>query len=423
MSESSEGKKIDEDVSPLNMSDEELENMAFPETEDPAPEEDDDADTDSDNDGSADNDDIEPEVDEEDDADDSDDEDEDPEEDAEDDEEPKEEEEDPEEEPEEDDDKSSDDGGKKDETGDDEDPADDGKDKDGGKDKADPDKATGDVDYKSEYDRLLAPFKANGKDMQVQSVDDALTLMKMGANYNKKMAGLKPNLKLMKMLENNKLLNEEKLSYLIDLDRKDPEAIAKLLKDSGINPLDVDVAKDTEYKPGTYTVDDKEVELDSVLDDIRESGSFKETIDIISNKWDDSSKKVVLADPGIIKVINEQVGNGIYAKIMTKVESEKMLGRLTELSDLEAYKAIGDVIQSEGGFDQVGASDNKPSDDQDAKTVKKALKAKIDPKLNEKRRAASSTKGGGNKRKKAVAFDPLALSDEDFEKASASYAM
>ena len=417
MADPAANEELEEGVSPLDMSDEELEKLPLPgEEEDPAPEDNEDADDDNGNPVS--DEDGDKEVDEEED------------EDLEDEEEegdkdpldPELEEEDADNKNSNNDD-ASDEDDNDDETGDDKDPAGDEKDEDGGKDKADPDKDTGDVDYKAEYARLLAPFKANGKDMQVQSVDDALTLMKMGANYNKKMAGLKPNLKLMKMLENNKLLNEDKLSYLIDLDRKDPDAIAKLLKDSGINPLDVDVEKDTEYKPSTYTVDDKEVELDSVLDDIRDTSSFQETVGIISNKWDDSSKKVVLADPGIIKVINEQVGNGIYAQIMEKVESEKMLGRLTELSDLEAYKAIGDAIQKEGGFDQVGASDNKPAEDLEVKTVKKALKAKIDPKLNEKRRAASSTKGGSGKRKKAAAFDPLALSDDEFEKAAASYAI
>ena len=58
------------------------------------------------------------------------------------------------------------------------------------------------LDYKAEYEKLLKPFKANGRDIQVGSVDDAIALMQMGANYNKKMAALKPNMKLLKMLEN-----------------------------------------------------------------------------------------------------------------------------------------------------------------------------------------------------------------------------
>ena len=89
------------------------------------------------------------------------------------------------------------------------------------------------VDYKAEYDRLVAPFKANGREITVKSVDDAIALMQMGANYNKKMSALKPNLKLMKLLENNGLLDETKIGFLIDLEKKNPDAINKLIKDSG----------------------------------------------------------------------------------------------------------------------------------------------------------------------------------------------
>ena len=61
------------------------------------------------------------------------------------------------------------------------------------------------VDYKTEYERLLAPFKANGRDISVKGVDDAITLMQMGANYNKKMAALKPNLKLLNFIRTKKI--------------------------------------------------------------------------------------------------------------------------------------------------------------------------------------------------------------------------
>ena len=63
------------------------------------------------------------------------------------------------------------------------------------------------IDYKAEYERLTQSFKANGKEIAVANVDEAISLMQMGANYNKKMAALKPNLKLLKLLENNKLLD------------------------------------------------------------------------------------------------------------------------------------------------------------------------------------------------------------------------
>jgi len=265
------------------------------------------------------------------------------------------------------------------------------------------------INFEDEYNKLIAPFKANGKDIQVNNVDDAITLMQMGANYNKKMAGLKPNLKLIKMLQNNDLLDEDKLNYLIDISKKNPDAIQKLIKDSGIDPFDVEEEAKKEYKPNTYTVNDKEVELDSILDEIKDTESFNTTLDIVSNKLDNESRSIILEQPGIIKTINDHVQSGIYQQINTVIESERMLGRLAGVSDLQAYRTIGEKIQAAGGFTQAG-----PSDNQSNKTVKKT----IDPKLRNRKKAASSTKASATK--KVADYDPLSMSDEEFNKLAAN---
>ena len=273
------------------------------------------------------------------------------------------------------------------------------------------------IDYKVQYEQLLSPFKANGKDIKVDTVEDARSLMQMGANYNKKMAALKPNLKVVKMLDNHGLLDEKKLSYLIDLSKQDPGAVKQLVKDSGIDPLDIDT-DNIVYNPNTYNVSDSEVALDGILDDIRDTSSFNTTIDIIGNKWDEESKDMIAKDPNIIKVINEHVGSGIYKKVSEVVERERILGRLNGLSDIEAYKQVGDAINSSGGFgDPVQATKTQPISTSKSNSVNKANNP-VDPKLKDKRKAAGSTKSKPSKAKPQ--FDILSMSDEEFEKMSAS---
>ena len=275
-------------------------------------------------------------------------------------------------------------------------------------------KETTAVDYEAEYKRLLAPFKANGREIQVKSVDDAVALMQMGANYNKRMAALKPNLKMLKLLENNGLLNEEKLSYLIDLEKKNPAAINKLVKDSGLDPMDLDADKAGEYKPKIHSVDDREIDLDTVLDEIQDSPTYTQTLEIVSKKWDGASKQTVASTPQLLKVINDHVANGIYDLINQEVERERMFGRLNGLSDIEAYRKVGDAINARGGFNHLVSNQGKPN--QEPVVVQPKPKALADDKLNEKRRAASSTKPANVSTTAASDFNPLALSDEEFSK-------
>lgn len=268
--------------------------------------------------------------------------------------------------------------------------------------------SSGTVDYKAEYERLLSPFKANGREMQVDNVDEARTLMQMGANYNKKMAALKPSFRIIKTLENNDLLDEEKVNFLVDLvSKKKPEALSKFIKDAGIDPYDLNTDESTEYKPESHLVSDQEMELDEVLREIQTTDSFQRTMDEITGKWDQASKQVLLGNPQLIAAINDHVGSGIYDQIMATVDKERLLGRLVGLSDLEAYKQVGDAIQARGGFAQ-------PSEPTPKRTVRQ------DPKTKSRKRAAAPTKGrpsqGG-----APDVNPLALSDDEFEKISSKF--
>lgn len=269
----------------------------------------------------------------------------------------------------------------------------------------------GAVDYKQAYDKLLAPFKANGKDIQVKDVDEAITLMQMGANYNKKMAALKPNLMLLKLLENNGLLNEEKLSFLIDLDKKDPAAINKLVKESGLDPMDLDAEKADGYKPQQRKVDEREVELDTVLDEIQTTPSYERTIEIVGKSWDKTSRQVISDSPQILKLINQHVAAGIYDLVATEMERERLFGKLGGMSDIEAYRQVGDAMAARGAFNSLGRQEEKKEPEKVIVTPKPAKED--DEATKDKKRAAGPVKAA------TVAapvqdFNPLSLSDEEF---------
>lgn len=268
------------------------------------------------------------------------------------------------------------------------------------------------VDYKAEYEKVFAPFTANGKQMQVQTAEEAITLMQMGANYNKKMAALKPNLKLLKLLENNGILSEEKLSFLIDLDKKNPDAITKLVKDSGLDPLEMDVSK-SDYKPNTYTVHDREIELDSVLSDIQDTPTYNKTISVVGTKWDGESKKIIVENPQLIKVINDHMANGVFDLISNEVDRQRALNRLNGVSDIEAYRLVGEEMHTRGALKPASQPAQKAPG-----TVREPVptKPKVENQDTRSKKLAASTPKAAAPVKNDLDFNPLALSDEDFAK-------
>lgn len=261
-----------------------------------------------------------------------------------------------------------------------------------------------------ELAKLFAPFKANGKDIKINSVDEAIQLMQMGANYNKKMAALKPVLKVARMLENNGLMDENQVSFAIDLIQKKPEAIAKLLKDNEIDPLNIDLDRSSDYKDGTHIVNEAQLKVEEVLEQIKETPTYNRTINVVTKEWDDSSRQILATNPEIIVDINSHIESGIYDMIQSEMERQRLFGGLKGLSDIQAYKAVGDTLNAQGKFDQVSANSEKTPE------VKPKTSSKPDPKTIAKKQAAAITKDSKPAQKNDSNFNPLAMSDEEFEK-------
>lgn len=213
-----------------------------------------------------------------------------------------------------------------------------------------------DFDYKAGYEALLAPFKANGKMVQARNAEEAIALMQQGANFTRKMQELAPHRKLIQMLQNNDLLDEGQLSFAIDLVKKNPEAIKKLVKDAGIDPMEIDVDAPSQYKEGNHRVSDAEVRFNAELGDLKSTPEGNATLGVIHQTWDDASKQELFNTAGLMSTINEQRSTGIYDRIVGEIEHLKTLGKIgPDVPFLQAYKAVGDHLMQHGGFDDLKA--------------------------------------------------------------------
>lgn len=264
-----------------------------------------------------------------------------------------------------------------------------------------PEEDESDATGSEELARILQPFKANGKEIQVKNVDEALTLMQMGANFTKKMQALQPNMKVLKTLEKHDLLDESKLNFLIDLNRGDPKAIAKLVQEAKIDPVDLE--EDVEYTPNDHQVSDEAVRLNEVLDSLESTPTYAKCIDLVGNQWDVASRQTLQKEPGHITAINEHMQSGIFDVINGEMERVKMLGGLSGLSDFDAYRAVGARLMQEGKL-------NAPKPVPVATTP---LDKPKDDVRSSKRKAASAPKPA-RKVTKPAEPNPLAMSDEEF---------
>ena len=253
------------------------------------------------------------------------------------------------------------------------------------------------VDYKSIYEQVFKPFKANGKEITPKSVEDIISLMQMGANYTKKMQLMAPMKKVVQSLDNAKI-DEQELNFLIDVSKGDKEAIKQLLIKHKIDPLEIDLDGDNTYSPKNNIASDEDVEFNDTLMDIHDS--LPKIQEILNKTWDDNSKKAILKDPRLMRALHEEVQMGRFDEVQKRLEAEKTFGRYKGISDVDAYIDLVSKMEQE------------------------RMKTKTQPttestkKIPDKSKAAP-TKGKTSKSSSSLtAKDLLSMSDDEFNKLS-----
>lgn len=300
--------------------------------------------------------------------------------------------------------------------------------KDGDKASDPADKAK-EADDSAEGFSVPKTFKANGKDIELRNPEEALKLMQMGANFTRKMQEIAPHRKILMMLQDNKLLDEGKLSFYIDLENKNPEAIKKFIKDSGINLNEIDLDSDSNYIAGNNLVSDDEASFRTVADDVTSDPAGKETVAVINTTWDTVSKEVLWKEPELLKVMHEQRQSGIYAQITAEIDRQRALGQIPASTPfLSAYKAVGekmvaDVIaaaeseKTNKGQEGSGAEGGKAAEAEQKPNPVATRAASPKPAIanGDKAAAASSTRSTPETGKK-VPVNPLSMDDDTFLK-------
>lgn len=266
------------------------------------------------------------------------------------------------------------------------------------------------IDYEDFYKKILTPFKANGKEIKLNTPEEAIRLMQMGAGFGRKLQDLQPHLKTIKMLEKADLLDEAKLSRLIDIQNKNPEAIKALIKESGIDPLDLNVEDNVTYTPTDHSVKNDEFAFSEALDEVSRLPEGPQTLKVINDTWDQESKNLLWNSPELLGVIQTQRVNGLYDQITTEIDRQKLLGHIPNQTPLlQAYKIAGDYLQANNLF-KINPVEATP-----AKVVATTTGKVKSPVANsEAAKAASSTPS--TTRKASVIKNPLEMADEEFMK-------
>ncbi len=253
--------------------------------------------------------------------------------------------------------------------------------------------------YEASFNELMKPLNVSGKETEVKSIDDMRNLANMGIDYSRKMRDIKPLRAIGETLTQAGIMkdgqvDEAVLMRLVDINNGNPEALAQLMKEKEIDPLDMET-EDISYAPTATMATQQNVEIQDVERELVNRNSVDLVIGELE-KLDDASKQFFNETPSNLLKLDDDIKSGSYEKIMGAVRYEKDMGRLTEMSDMEAYIQMAQSGGSEKPQTPAPTQDTRPS--------------------VAKRKAAGITKRAPARKNVQKEYDFVNMSDEEFEK-------
>lgn len=265
-------------------------------------------------------------------------------------------------------------------------------------------------------------FKANGREYEF--TDDEIReqfprIFGQAMDYTKKMQALKPWRKTIDAIEGAQLSHDD-VNLMIDVLKGDKDAVAAVLKRTGIDALEIDVER-SRYVPKDYGRDDKALAVKDVIDEISGDAEYSTTYRILNKEWDDDSFREMTNDPDLIRLLHIDVKSGMYDRVQPIAEKLKVYDR-GRRSSLDYYKEAARVY-----FNEQAQEEARRAEHEKARVLKEsefANKARMKDVKNqqqqrvavkqeaEKRKAAAPTKKVAGTKK---VIDYLDDSDEAYE--------
>lgn len=206
------------------------------------------------------------------------------------------------------------------------------------------------IDYAAAYSQIIGrTFKAGGKEVTVNTPEEAVQLMQMGVGFHQKSAKLAQHQRIIETLKEHELLDESRINELIDISKKNPEAIKALVQSAGLEPHQLIPSGDAQpYTPGNHVLPDEQLQFRTSVDNIREQGGT-EFLTHVAQDWDVTSRAEVYKDPRALDLLYSHKQSGIYDKISSEVERRKVFDpSVANLPFVHAYLAVGNDMHEKG---------------------------------------------------------------------------
>ncbi len=249
-------------------------------------------------------------------------------------------------------------------------------------------------------------IKANGMNVKA-TLAELEEGFKRGMNYTQKMQELAPHRKNMYLMNENNLTTED-LALLASAKKGDKTAIAKLLSDVKVDPLDIEPGDAANYTQPNIDESINKQEFEQVSAAIMSDQDNAPIVENALQTMPNDMYEMVYGDPMKLNALYDDVKTGVYTKVMPEVIKQQTLYGVREPT-IATYLKIAQ--QMAGESQQSGGSEQQ--------VKKEPAPVQNNEELNAKRRSAGTAPRGKKTapKMKYTQADLDSMDDEEFDKA------
>lgn len=255
--------------------------------------------------------------------------------------------------------------------------------------------------YKEFYEKVaLAKFTANGKEVEgFKDPADLIRAQQMLHGYSDKMKVFKEYKPFLKALEERKITSDtDKFNLAMSLLDGDPEAIKKVLKDKGIDPLELDL-DDIKYTAKNVLPSQAQMLIEETYEQAENIGVGEKFTRVINKDWDVKSLQELVNNNAVRNDLLQHLSDGTYDIVNNEIKRMELLdatGALDNMSSIEKYRAAVLRLQQRNVQKPATQASHKVTVDK----IAQAEKAKAEAEF--KKKAAQKEAEVAEQRKKAA---------------------
>lgn len=261
-------------------------------------------------------------------------------------------------------------------------------------------------------------FKANNKEYEFtkdEIMQQFPRVFGQAMDYTKKLQTIQPWRRTIDALEQAKI-NHQDVNLMIDVLKGDKEAIAEVLKRTGVDTLDINTDQ-PKYTEKEYGRSDGELAIADVLDGIKHDPEYAVTHRVLTRDWDEASWNKLASDPVKIRQLHVDVKSGMFDKLQPVAEKYRVYdqGRKTDL-DYYLMAAKDHYAKEERAKTQARSlelAERETTSQTQVASAKQQQQKRDAVKQDASRRKAAAPSGRASAR--GTVTDYLTASDEDFD--------